>query len=335
MSIPERPARHPVTVHRRGLPGLSSRCSWRAHPCRSTPRIATRRAAFSILATRATRRNRCGSRRPAPAPSGLEAAEKSTTVDQWTKTRRGLNITGSPFISNGNGGTHKLYDTSDNKDCLLDTQNQKGGINLPQLNFPNLKPPNGVLPPTANCSRTFSGLAGCPPFRCVPPSGRCQPPSRPPGGMPNLPSWPPSGVMPTLPGALTPPVATRPPTGITPTFRPGHRLERCRPCLGPRRRRFGTLPPTRVDARPSDAPPTGAMPTLPVRRAAAGRHAAADDAAEGGVRPTVPGGPTPPIGTLPPTGATARCRPSRGGATPPIGTLPAPTGATPPRPLPT
>ena len=149
----------------------------------------------------------------------LEAAEKSTTVDQWTKSRRGLNITGSPFVSNGNGGTHKLYDTSDNKDCLLDTQNQKGGINLPQLNFPNLKPPSGVLPPIGQLFPNFvTGLMPTLPSR--PPGGGVTPPigTLPPGGgMPSLPSRPPTGVMPTLPGGV------RPPIGVYPTSRPGRR----------------------------------------------------------------------------------------------------------------
>src|SRR5690349_10617559 len=45
----------------------------------------------------------------------LDAAQGNTTVDQWTKSNRGLNITASPFVSQGNGGVHKLYDTSGNK----------------------------------------------------------------------------------------------------------------------------------------------------------------------------------------------------------------------------
>src|SRR5215510_3193073 len=74
----------------------------------------------------------------------LDAAQGNTTVDQWTKSSRGLNITASPFVSQGNGGVHKLYDTSGNKDCLLDTQNQKGGGILPHIILPIR--PNGYIP---------------------------------------------------------------------------------------------------------------------------------------------------------------------------------------------
>ena len=62
-------------------------------------------------------------------------------------------------MSNGNGGTHKLYDTTGNKDCLLDTQNQKAGITLPpHITFPNLKPPGLVVPPIGKLFPGFSTL---------------------------------------------------------------------------------------------------------------------------------------------------------------------------------
>ncbi|MGF6157388.1 hypothetical protein M2267_002647 [Ensifer sp. KUDG1] len=41
---------------------------------------------------------------------GLEAAQGNQTVDSWNKSRRGLHLSLSPVVSNGNGGTHKLYD---------------------------------------------------------------------------------------------------------------------------------------------------------------------------------------------------------------------------------
>src|SRR5215510_3986282 len=99
----------------------------------------------------------------------LDAAQGNTTVDQWSKSQRGLNITASPFVSNGNGGVHKLYDTSGNKDCLLDSQNQKGGLQLP----PHITLPNR------------------PPGHAVPPIGGLFPGFRPPGAMPTVPVRPP------------------------------------------------------------------------------------------------------------------------------------------------
>src|SRR5687767_180709 len=63
-----------------------------------------------------------------PGDFKLEAAQGNQTVDTWSKSKRGLHLTLSPVVSNGNGGTHKLFDTGGGKDCLLDTQNQKGGF---------------------------------------------------------------------------------------------------------------------------------------------------------------------------------------------------------------
>ena len=94
----------------------------------------------------------------------LDSAQGNQTVDSWSKSRRGLHLSLSPNVSNGNGGTHKLYDNGSSGDCLLDTQNQIGGF---------------VLPPTF-----------------IPPTI-----ARPPIG-----TLPPSGLMPTLPGGVTPPI---------------------------------------------------------------------------------------------------------------------------------
>ena len=142
----------------------------------------------------------------------LDAAQGNTTVDQWSKANRGLNLSLSPFVSNGNGGTHKLYDTTGNKDCLLDTQNQKAGITLPpHITFPNLKPPGLVVPPIGKLFPGFSTLTPMLPGGVKPPIG-------------TLPK-PPTGIMPTLPGGVTPPIGRLPPvTGITPTVPP--------PCRG-------------------------------------------------------------------------------------------------------
>ncbi|OCP01782.1 MULTISPECIES: autotransporter outer membrane beta-barrel domain-containing protein [unclassified Ensifer] len=80
---------------------------------------------------------------------GLEAAQGNQTVDTWTKSRRGLHLSLSPVVSNGNGGTHKLYDLSGGKPCLLDTQNQVRDGLFPDINWPDGRPdvgPQPVLP---------------------------------------------------------------------------------------------------------------------------------------------------------------------------------------------
>ena len=239
----------------------------------------------------------------------LDAAQGNTTVDQWSKANRGLNLSLSPFVSNGNGGTHKLYDTTGNKDCLLDTQNQKAGITLPpHITFPNLKPPGLVVPPIGKLFPGFSTLTPMLPGGVKPPIGTL--PKPPTGIMPTLPGGvtppigrlpPVTGITPTVPGGVTPPIGTLPPvTGITPTVPGG---------VTPP---IGTLPPVTgiTPTVPGGVtPPIGTLPPVT------------------GITPTVPGGVTPPIGTLPPvTGITPTVP---GGVTPPIGTLPPVTGITP------
>ena len=313
MSIPNRSAMHPVKVRRRSLPAAvvalllaSTPLSVDAKDCNSKGGL------FYLGNTRDDAKSVWLSATSAGA-FRLDAAQGNTTVDQWTKSNRGLNITASPFVSNGNGGTHKLYDTSDKQDCLLDTQNQKGGINLPQLNFPNLKPPNSVLPPIGSLFPNFHGPGLMPTLPTRPPGGMPSLPTRPPtGAMPTLPTRPPTGVMPTLPGGVTPPIGTLLPGGVTPPI--------------------GTLPPTGVTPGLPTRPPTGVMPTLP-----GGVTPGLPTRPPTGVMPTLPGGVTPPVGTLPPTGVTPGL-PTQpptgvmptlpGGVTPPVGTLPQ-TGVTP------
>ncbi len=117
----------------------------------------------------------------------LDAAQGNQTVDSWNRGRRGLRVSISPVVSNGNGGTHKLYEDGGNKDCLLDTQNQQGGI---------------IFPPTRPQR---------PPIPLTP-----QVPSKPPEGV-----TPPVAVVPSLPGGVTPPIGTLPPTGVTPSLHGG------------------------------------------------------------------------------------------------------------------
>ncbi|WP_245317896.1 hypothetical protein [Ensifer sp. 1H6] len=77
---------------------------------------------------------------------GLEAAQGNQTVDTWSKSKRGLHLSLSPVVSNGNGGTHKLYDTSSGKPCLLDTQNQVRNIIFPNIDWPDGRPDVGPQP---------------------------------------------------------------------------------------------------------------------------------------------------------------------------------------------
>ena len=113
-----------------------------------------------------------------PGQFALESAKGSQTVDEWSKQRRGLRVSTSPDVSNGNGGTHKLYATDDGKPCLLDTQNQKGGFVLPG-GLPSF-PPIGLLPPVTGLMPGIPG-AVTPPIATLPP---------------------PSGLTPTMPGAV-------------------------------------------------------------------------------------------------------------------------------------
>ena len=182
----------------------------------------------------------------------LEAAQGSTTVDAFGPTTPGdafRHLSLSPFVSNGSGGTHKLYDSTSG-DCLLDTQNQKGGIVFPP--FPS-RPPVGIRPPIA----------------ILPPPG---------------------GLMPTMPGRVSPTIGTLPPTGVMPTFPAGVR------------------PPIAI------LPPTGVKPGLP-----GGVSPPIGTLPPGGLVPTLPGRVSPPIAILPPTGVKPGLP---GGVSPPIGTLP-------------
>jgi hypothetical protein len=163
----------------------------------------------------------------------LIAAKGNQTVDSWNRQRPGLRLSFSPDVSNGNGGTHKLYTFDDKqKPCLIDTQNQKGGVTFPPSwpNWPpSIKPPTGVTPELP--------IGVKPPIGTLPPTGLM--PTLPGGVKPPIGTLPPTGLMPTLPGGVKPPIGTLPPTGLMPTL-PG-----------------GVKPPI------GTLPPTGLMPTLP------------------------------------------------------------------------
>ncbi len=143
----------------------------------------------------------------------LEAARGNNVVDVFGPKAPGMSfqhLSLSPFVSNGSGGTHKLYDT-DSGDCLLDSQNQKDGFVFPP--FPS-RPPVGIRPPIG----------------ILPPPGGVMP-SLPGGVRPPIATLPPAGVMPGIPAKPVPPIATLPPSGLTP--------ERPAGVVPP----IGTLPP--------------------------------------------------------------------------------------------
>jgi len=102
-----------------------------------------------------------------PGQFALESAKGNQTVDQWAKQRRGLRISASPDVSNGSGGTHKLYATDDGKPCLLDTQNQKGGFVFPPA-LPSF-PPIGTRPPVTGITPGLPGGVS-PPVATLPPN---------------------------------------------------------------------------------------------------------------------------------------------------------------------
>ena len=150
-----------------------------------------------------------------------------------------------------NGGTHKLY-------AYIDSSSGKRVL----LDTDNQQAGHFTFP------NTFPSPS-LPSKPTLPPTGVM--PTRPGGVQPPIATLPPTGVMPTRPGGVQPPIATLPPTGVMPT-RPG-----------------GVQPPI------ATLPPTGGMPTLP-----GGVQPPIATLPPKEVMPTLPGGVQPPIGTLPP-----------------------------------
>ncbi|KQU74081.1 autotransporter [Ensifer sp. Root1252] len=177
---------------------------------------------------------------------GLEAAQGNQTVDTWSKSKRGLHLSLSPVVSNGNGGTHKLYDTSSGKPCLLDTQNQVRNIIFPNIDWPDGRPDVGPQP-------VFPG------FNL--PDGRPDVGPQPvfPGF--NLPDGRPDvGPQPVFPGFNLP--DGRPDVGPQPVF-PGFHLPDGRPDVGPQPVFPGfNLPDGRPDVGPQPVFP-GFTPRTP------------------------------------------------------------------------
>ncbi|NRP19316.1 hypothetical protein LPJGGPFB_02571 [Ensifer adhaerens] len=269
-----------------------------------------------------------------PAGSfSLESAQGNQTVDTWSKSRRGLHLSVSPFVSQGNGGTHKLYDVSDGKPCLIDTQNQKRDFTLPpNINMPSIVMPGRVVPPIGNIFPDFAPPASITPPIGNLPSGVTPPIGSLPGGVtPPIGSLP-GGVTPpigSLPGGVTPPIGSLP-GGVTPPIGslPGGVTPPIGSLPGGVTPPIGSLPggvaPPIASLPGVVAPPIGSLPggvTPPIGRV------------PGGVAPPIgslPGGATPPIGSLP-GGVSPPIGSVPGGVQPPIGTLPggvAPPGGT-------
>lgn len=189
----------------------------------------------------------------------LEAAQGNTTVDTWSLNRSGLHLSISPFVSSGNGGTHRLFSQGGGPDCLIDTQNQKRDFQLPD----NIKPPSLVKPPIGNWFGNFA--RPLPPVVVIPPGGVF--PSAPGGITPPIGTLPPSGVTPGRPGPITPPssgvtppIGTVSPEGVTPT-RPGPLF----PSFGNATAPVATLPPSGVTpGRPGPITPPSSGVTPPI-----------------------------------------------------------------------
>jgi hypothetical protein len=179
----------------------------------------------------------------------LDAAQANLNVDSWEKIGRGLHLSLSPVVSNGNGGTHKLFGNGQ-EPCLLDSRNQKGGIIPPGGFHRPPKPPTGITPtvpikpevPIGQLPPT--GITPTVPIKPEVPIGQLPPT----GIMPTVPikpevpigQLPPTGIMPTVPIKPEVPIGQLPPTGITPTV------------------------PIKPEVPIGQLPPTGITPTVPV-----------------------------------------------------------------------
>ncbi|MGL4318961.1 MAG: autotransporter domain-containing protein [Pseudomonas sp.] len=202
-------------------------------------------------------------------------APDNTAVDTWSRSRRGLHISLSPVVSQGSGLPHTLVDVT-NVPCEIDMKNQKGGIVFPPLVQlppklpPVLKPPSerpslpGLMPTFP--SGGFSVLPGSP-GGIAPPMGNLPSgltPSRPSlgGGLSR-----PSGVTPSVPIGVQPPVAGLPPSGLTPSV------------------------PSTVAPPLGTLPPSGLTPSVPM-----GVQPPVAGLPPGTITPSVPGAVIPPVG---------------------------------------
>lgn len=138
-----------------------------------------------------------------------------------------------------NGGTHKLY-------AYIDSSSGKRVLldtdnqQAGHFTFPNTFPPPSL-----------------PSKPTLPPTGVM--PTRPGGVQPPIATLPPTGVMPTRPGGVQPPIATLPPKGVMPTLPGGVQPP------------IGTLPPGEL--LPNPGLPQPLVPVSPLAVVGAGQQA--------------------------------------------------------------
>lgn len=108
-------------------------------------------------------------------------------IDEWSKDQRGLRLSLSPIVSQGNGGTHHLINSANNK--KLDSQNQKGGIVFPPfLPWQPGIPTHPIAIPPGSPGAPTHPIAIPPGSPGVPTHPIAIPPGSPPMG--NLPAIP-------------------------------------------------------------------------------------------------------------------------------------------------
>ena len=250
----------------------------------------------------------------------LEAAQQNRLVDRWSREQQSLRLSLSDTVSNGSGGTHRLFiepaQRGNGKDCLIDTHNQKVDFTLPPAFQRPPQKPDQTLPlaPERPPPPPVTGLMpGRPPgtpdqtLPTIPPSGV----------MPGLPSPPPSGVMPGRPpGTPDQTLPTLPPSGVMPTRPPGT-PEQTLP----------TVPPSGVMPGLPSPPPSGVMPTRPPGTP----DQTLPTLPPSGVMPTrPPGTPDQTLPTIPPSGVMPGLP-----SPPPSGVMPGRPPGTPDQTLPT
>ena len=93
-------------------------------------------------------------------------SNRGSCLDKKSSTMKAgeLHVSMSPFVSSGNGGTHRLFEISaepGGKAVLVDTQNQKGGLTVDP---PPDRPDTGLItappPPTASGGGGSTGGSG-------------------------------------------------------------------------------------------------------------------------------------------------------------------------------
>ena len=183
----------------------------------------------------------------------------------------------------------QLNDVGDDKPCLIDTQNQKGGLTIPpNITLPGQHCPAGLAACRRSeaCSQISSRRSGPCRRRASPPPSRAACSRRSALGRRAA-----SPLVCREACSRRSRLCRRPSRPMYPAAC-SHRSERGR--------RAASRSPCLARAAADRNPAAGRCHAhLAWRRAAAHRNAAAN-----GITPTVPGGVQPPIGTLPPTGIT-------------------------------